>query len=931
MEAMACGLPTIATGWGGNTAFMNAENSYLLDSSLVPVPERGWREVPTYKGHRWAEPDSEQLQKTMRRVFEYPKEAAAIAKAAREQILSRYGREAVGPLIADQLAKATATVVPIDDRETDAGFSALVAAPAARNDVSGAAARVRWEGAFFRQHSLGHVNRELCAALMDRGAELSILPTEPPDTSPGGDLRLQKLAEASFAPLSGPAHVHVRHSFPPLFAQPDEGHFVLMQPWEYGYIPKEWVAKIGTMVSEVWCNSRYVMDVYKNSGVPEEKLACTPLGVDTSILNPNALPYIFTDEAGAARMYGRQRKDPFVFLYVGGTIERKGFDILLDAYLKAFSAYDDVVLVIKATGTKSVYSDSDHSERLTALAADASRPRIVYLDNDLTAREMAGIYTAADCLVAPYRGEGFCLPVLEAMACGVPSIVTSGGSTDDFVDDETGWRVPAKRKPFGDGRVGEWECAGPTWMFEVSGDDLAKSMREVARDEEECKRRGAAGARRVEENWTWRHSAAIVHERITALKERPVNKPLQAAKPAVTAPNVSLAGEKKQKNKRGAAIGKRKPTISLCMIVKNEERVLGDCLTSIKPWVDEIIVIDTGSTDRTVEIAKGHGAKVHHFPWTKSFSAARNESLKYATGDWILWMDADDTIPPECGAGLRDATLLAEEKVCGLMMQVRIPPAPGEVGQTVVDHVKLFRNGMGLKFEGRIHEQILEPIYKAGGEIRRTDMYVVHSGYDYSIEGQKQKRARDLSLLELDLSERPDHPFVLFNIGMTAFHMKDFAKAVTALEKCLSLSKPGESTVRKVYAMLAGSALETGDLIGARRWIEQGLSLFPRDPELLFRGGIVYKEIGSLAKAEECYLKLLKEPETGHIDSIDTTMTGFKAHHNLALVYRDMGELTGAARHFEEAIKKAPYFEPSMIGLKEVAIAISTERSTLTV
>jgi tetratricopeptide (TPR) repeat protein len=322
-----------------------------------------------------------------------------------------------------------------------------------------------------------------------------------------------------------------------------------------------------------------------------------------------------------------------------------------------------------------------------------------------------------------------------------------------------------------------------------------------------------------------------------------------------------------------------------------------------------------------VEIAKGHGAKVHLFPWTQSFSAARNESLKYATGDWILWMDADDTIPQECGARLHDAVLLAEEKVAGLMMQVRIPPAPGEVGQTVVDHVKLFRNGMDLKFEGRIHEQILEPIYKAGGEIRRTDMYVVHSGYDYSIEGQKQKRARDLSLLELDLSERRDHPFVLFNIGMTAFHTKDFAKAATALEKCLSLSKPSESTVRKVYAMLAGSALETGDLIGARRWIEQGLSLFPRDPELLFRGGIVYKEIGSLAKAEECYLKLLKEPETGHIDSIDTTMTGFKAHHNLAMIYQDMGNSEAAARHFHESLELEPGFEPSQIGLANIILS----------
>ena len=110
----------------------------------------------------------------------------------------------------------------------------------------------------------------------------------------------------------------------------------------------------------------------------------------------------------------------------------------------------------------------------------------------------------------------------------------------------------------------------------------------------------------------------------------------------------------------------RCPTISLCMIARNEERVLGDCLASIRPYVDEIILVDTGSTDRTVEIAENFGAKGYHFPWCDDFSAARNVSLSHATGDWVLWMDADDTIPEECGQKLHDLALLAEDKVMGL-------------------------------------------------------------------------------------------------------------------------------------------------------------------------------------------------------------------------------------------------------------------------
>ena len=87
-----------------------------------------------------------------------------------------------------------------------------------------------------------------------------------------------------------------------------------------------------------------------------------------------------------------------------------------------------------------------------------------------------------------------------------------------------------------------------------------------------------------------------------------------------------------------------RPTISACLIVKNEEKFLPQCLESIKNAVDEIIIVDTGSTDRTVEIAKSYGAKVYHHPWRNSFSEARNHSLSYATCDWILQIDADESL-----------------------------------------------------------------------------------------------------------------------------------------------------------------------------------------------------------------------------------------------------------------------------------------------
>ena len=104
----------------------------------------------------------------------------------------------------------------------------------------------------------------------------------------------------------------------------------------------------------------------------------------------------------------------------------------------------------------------------------------------------------------------------------------------------------------------------------------------------------------------------------------------------------------------------QKPTLSLCMIVKNEEETLPQCLEPVKDVFDQIVVVDTGSEDNTVEIAKNYGAEVHYFPWIDDFSAARNESLKHATGDWIFWLDADDRMERQEALKLRE--LITPEK-----------------------------------------------------------------------------------------------------------------------------------------------------------------------------------------------------------------------------------------------------------------------------
>jgi glycosyltransferase involved in cell wall biosynthesis len=136
------------------------------------------------------------------------------------------------------------------------------------------------------------------------------------------------------------------------------------------------------------------------------------------------------------------------------------------------------------------------------------------------------------------------------------------------------------------------------------------------------------------------------------------------------------------------------------------------------------------------------GARLFHLPWTDDFSAARNYSIDNARGKWVFWMDSDDTIPPSCGEKLQQlARSPHRENVLGYVMQVRCPgsTSSGLEEFTVVDHVKLFRNRPELRFEGPIHEQVMMPIRRLGGEIHWTDIYVVHSGSDQSPESNKRK------------------------------------------------------------------------------------------------------------------------------------------------------------------------------------------------
>ena len=494
MEAMACGLPVLSTRWGGNLEFMNDDNSLLIDiEGLVEIDARA--EIPFYRGQKWAEPSNKHLGALLRKVIENVNQVHTISRRARLDIERYWGWEKIAQIAAKRLQE-------VESEKYQAGAKA-----GHGNDLY----RLRWEGSQFVNHSLALVNRELGIALARRpDIELSLIPYEPHEFGVQEDPdRFSLIEERLQKPLSGTADVHVRHQWPPNFTPPTEGHWIMIQPWEFGALPKDWVEPMETLVDELWVPSRHVRDVYVGSGISSDKVFVVPNGVNYTQFHPQA-----------PKMTLATHKH-FKFLFVGGTIGRKGIDVLLNAYTQVFDSKDDVCLVIKDMGGSSFYKGQNATHLIEDIQKNPNAPEILYLTETLNNAEMAGLYTACDCLVHPYRGEGFGLPVAEAMACGIPVIVTRGGACDDFCSEESVYFIAGTKRPI---QLNGYELSATAWLLEPDQTQLVERLKFVYENPQQAKQKGQVATTQIKTKVDWKMSTDLILERLKALKKQPIRR-----------------------------------------------------------------------------------------------------------------------------------------------------------------------------------------------------------------------------------------------------------------------------------------------------------------------------------------------------------------------------------------------------------------------
>jgi glycosyltransferase involved in cell wall biosynthesis len=291
----------------------------------------------------------------------------------------------------------------------------------------------------------------------------------------------------------------------------------------------------------------------------------------------------------------------------------------------------------------------------------------------------------------------------------------------------------------------------------------------------------------------------------------------------------------------------KKRTISACLIVRDEEANLPRCLASLKGIADQIVVVDTGSADRTVEIAEAAGAEVHHFAWCDDFSAARNESLRHATGDFILWVDADDELVERTPGALR-RLCAGPAASWGCWIEVRCPGVSPDEAVPVVRQWRLFPRAAGVRFEGRVHEHPVAPrVIDPQDVLAQDQAHVVHWGYTAGGEVAARKLQRNRKLIELSIQEDPRQPRHYFNLGSQLLAENNPAQALPALVESINrwFQAHGADTgyVPAMFAAAARAAVDAGQPQAA-------LEIEARTPpefvssDLLFQAGIACRQLG---------------------------------------------------------------------------------------
>jgi tetratricopeptide (TPR) repeat protein len=336
--------------------------------------------------------------------------------------------------------------------------------------------------------------------------------------------------------------------------------------------------------------------------------------------------------------------------------------------------------------------------------------------------------------------------------------------------------------------------------------------------------------------------------------------------------------------------------LSAALIARDEERFLGACLASLDGLVDEVVVVDTGSADRSIQIAEAAGARVYQRPWTDDFAAARNQALDLARGEWILYIDADERVRPGTGDGVR--AQLSDPAYLG--HRVLLYPRPGH---SAYWELRLFRNAPDLRFRGVIHENIWPAIaarqLAAGGAIGQTRLVLDHEGYEGE---QEHKHLRNLPLLERALAEDSSRVFCWCHLATVREALGDQAGAAQAWDEAVRLATA--KTIRLPedavpFLHLIERGLTAGQDVS--ELADRAARLFPGNLQFTWLRAQALMAAGREDAAIGLLERLVAAGQDGDYDrswAYDLRLFNVLSYDLLAVCHFRRGEFAAAARYY---------------------------------
>lgn len=344
--------------------------------------------------------------------------------------------------------------------------------------------------------------------------------------------------------------------------------------------------------------------------------------------------------------------------------------------------------------------------------------------------------------------------------------------------------------------------------------------------------------------------------------------------------------------------------ISLCMIVKNEEDNLDRCLKSAQGIADEVIIVDTGSTDSTVEIAKKYTSNIYFFEWINDFAAARNYSISKASGDWILVLDADDEVPYKFKNKIKELTKdTAVDLYCFNTLSLSTENDKKNI--TLNLNPRLFQNKPGYRFKGVIHEQLATAILekKPNAIIKTVPIDIYHYGYIHTNVEKKHKHERNMKILQNQLEKDPENPFVLFYIGNQYYAINNIQEALNHYLKSYKIIDPHSSIYPKLFIriLLCCKALKLYD--DFFNYADIILNYYPTFTDVYYMRGYLNYFLGRPTAAVQNLKKALElgepHPTLGYIRGVGS----YKSAKLISNIYFELEDYKECANVCTQLLK----------------------------